>query len=116
MCSENILGKKEDSSNISRDRDSKQEHAQPRKEASVTGDKWVPGNENEKVEIQLPGKTEHWGKFKAIKEAVRDGVGWICNSRSFSKIDVRSACRILLCQRPGGAEQGGLCCGIGHCK
>lgn len=39
-----------------------------------------------KVEIQLPGKKEHWGKFKAIKEGGRDGVGWICNIRGFCKV------------------------------
>lgn len=39
LCRKNILGKKDNSSNISRDRNSKQEQAQPRKEASVAGEK-----------------------------------------------------------------------------
>lgn len=41
MCSENIPGKGDSSSDMSRDRNSKQEHVQPRKQASITGDKWV---------------------------------------------------------------------------
>lgn len=40
LCSENIPGKGDSSSDMSRDRNSKQEHIQPRKQASATGDKW----------------------------------------------------------------------------
>lgn len=69
MCSENILGKRDSSSSISRDRGSQQGmHSQAKRPMLPATDElqkrkflWPLWTRNQ-AEIELPGKQKHWGK------------------------------------------------------
>lgn len=91
MCSENILGERDSSSSISRDRSSKQGmHSQAKRPVLPATDElqkrkllWPPWARNQ-VEIELPGKQKHWGKHHLQDPAMpesRNAQGDCCGMR-----------------------------------